>query len=164
MLDSEQTALGKYLPDSPDPDACQPLAAGLWELALLRRHYHPSVAKLAGRVASGDAGIVDKPQAVWRKFDSSLGAFRPAVKTPTPHPLSKRPPGTAVWRRQYLNFVSPRTRKLMLTDARAVNSIGDRFVQFVRPPQYFEGKPRFLQSIETTVSALAALPFQHNVA
>jgi len=125
MLDSEQTALGKYLPDSPDPDACQPLAAGLWELALLRRHYHPTVAKLAGRVASGDAGIVDKPQAVWRQFDPSLGAFHPAVKPPNAHPLAKRPPGTAVrGMRRRLRFGYPCKATLTLSDARAGNSIG----------------------------------------
>ena len=96
MLDTEQTSLGLYLPDATDPDTSQPLAAALWEVALLHRHYHPTVAKLARRVAAGAAGVADRPQAIYRQFDASLGAFVPAVKPPQPQPLAKRPPGTAV--------------------------------------------------------------------
>ena len=96
MLDTEQTALGLYLPDATDPDTCQPLATALWEVSLLQRHYHPTVAKLARRVASGDAGVADRPQAIYRQFDVSRGIFNPAVKLPPPQPLAKRPAGTAV--------------------------------------------------------------------
>ena len=98
LLDTEQTALGIYLPEAADPDMCQPLATALWEVALLRRHYHPTVAKLAQRVAAGDAGVAGRPQAIFRQFDTAAGAFNPAVRAPPPQPLAQRAPGTAVWR------------------------------------------------------------------
>jgi nucleolar complex protein 3 len=96
LLDTERTALGVYLPAVEDPDACQPLSTALWELALLARHYHPTTAKLARRVAAGEAGIAERPAALYRQFDARRGAFNPPIALPPPSPLAKRPPGTAV--------------------------------------------------------------------
>ena len=72
MLDTEQTSLGLYLPDATDPDTSQPLAAALWEVALLHRHYHPTVAKLARRVAAGTAAALGRRRT--RKRPGGIGS------------------------------------------------------------------------------------------
>mgnify|MGYP002386404717 FL=1 len=51
LLDTEQTGNGVYRYDIDDPDLAAPFASALWDFAALQKHYHPTLAKLAVRIA-----------------------------------------------------------------------------------------------------------------
>lgn len=44
---------GKFQPELDDPEYCNAATSALFEMTLLRRHYHPIVSKYALHVASG---------------------------------------------------------------------------------------------------------------
>lgn len=54
LLDfDESVGDGKYQPELDDPEYCNAGSSALYELPLLRRHYHPTVAKYARNIACG---------------------------------------------------------------------------------------------------------------
>lgn len=54
---------GKFDPTIEEPEFCNANCTSLFELGLLRRHYHPVVAKMATHIAAGvpsmGAGMLD---------------------------------------------------------------------------------------------------------
>lgn len=77
-----------YRPEAPDPESSGALASCLWELALLNRHFHPAVARLAADVAalasSRDAtGYLSlTPTEAVVAYSTAGGGFRPGIKAP----------------------------------------------------------------------------------
>jgi hypothetical protein len=53
--EADRVSMGIYRPDVDDPDLCNPLAAALWDLSLLRLHVHPAAKRAAADVLSGAA-------------------------------------------------------------------------------------------------------------
>ncbi|XP_056101943.1 nucleolar complex protein 3 homolog [Rhinichthys klamathensis goyatoka] len=53
LLDNEMQGSGVYLPELDVPEYCNPQNTGLWELHLLKRHYHPVVRKFAAHLMKG---------------------------------------------------------------------------------------------------------------
>jgi len=50
LYENEGLGSGVYLPEMEDPEYCKPEAAALWDLHLLKRHYHPTVASVAAKI------------------------------------------------------------------------------------------------------------------
>lgn len=50
LYENEGTGSGVYLPEMDDPEYCKPEATALWDLNILRRHYHPMAATIAKKV------------------------------------------------------------------------------------------------------------------
>lgn len=80
--------------DSSDPDLSGALSSVLWEVSLLRGHYHPSLAQLASELsllsssssaapssAVGNSGVLTATDAV-AAYSTSSGGFRPAIQAP----------------------------------------------------------------------------------
>ncbi|XP_043110025.1 nucleolar complex protein 3 homolog [Puntigrus tetrazona] len=53
LLDNEMQGSGVYLPELDVPEYCNPQNTALWELHLLKRHYHPVVRTLAVHLMKG---------------------------------------------------------------------------------------------------------------
>ncbi|KAK9965128.1 hypothetical protein ABG768_004237 [Culter alburnus] len=53
LLDNEMQGSGVYLPELDVPEYCNPQNTALWELHLLKRHYHPVVRKFAAHLMKG---------------------------------------------------------------------------------------------------------------
>ncbi|XP_051770071.1 nucleolar complex protein 3 homolog [Ctenopharyngodon idella] len=53
LLDNEMQGSGVYLPELDMPEYCNPQNTALWELHLLKRHYHPVVRKFAAHLMKG---------------------------------------------------------------------------------------------------------------
>uniref|UniRef100_A0A8C1HSQ9 Nucleolar complex protein 3 homolog n=1 Tax=Cyprinus carpio carpio TaxID=630221 RepID=A0A8C1HSQ9_CYPCA len=53
LLDNEMQGSGVYLPELDVPEYCNPQNTALWELHLLKRHYHPMVRKFAAHLMKG---------------------------------------------------------------------------------------------------------------
>ncbi|NXW09759.1 NOC3L protein, partial [Fregetta grallaria] len=53
LLDNESQGSGVYLPELDEPEHCNAQNTALWELHLLRRHYHPTVQKFAAHLIVG---------------------------------------------------------------------------------------------------------------
>jgi nucleolar complex protein 3 len=47
LMDVDHFGAGTFLPDLEDPEFCNANATRVWELFLLKRHYHPKVEKFA---------------------------------------------------------------------------------------------------------------------
>jgi len=50
LYENEGLGSGVYLPEMEDPEYCKPEAAALWDLHLMRNHYHPTVASVATKI------------------------------------------------------------------------------------------------------------------
>lgn len=92
LLDTEnKIGSGKFDPSINDPEFCNSNCTSLFELTLLRRHYHLTVSKMANYILSGcQMGNIEheiskqQPIEFYEKFNSSEMAFNP----PIPPPLS----------------------------------------------------------------------------
>ena len=75
--------------DIQDPDATTALRSTAWHLALLQRHYHPTVRELAAKLAKQEplpARFVNAtPLKLMSTFDQDNGNFQPAPQPPKPH-------------------------------------------------------------------------------
>ena len=86
--ENESGAARSYLPEVTEPESACALSSCLWELALLQRHAHPSVALLAAHVAAMPVEDAAPP--------APFGAMSPeararsvllTISTPTPSKL-----------------------------------------------------------------------------
>lgn len=50
LYENEGLGSGVYLPEMEDPEYCKPEASALWDLHLLKNHYHPTVASVAVKI------------------------------------------------------------------------------------------------------------------
>ena len=55
LLTNDSLAGASYQPEIPDPDVCEAKSTCLWELSLLRSHYHPVIRKQAHYLSEGSA-------------------------------------------------------------------------------------------------------------
>lgn len=92
-----------YNPLSSDPDLSGALSSALWELSLLRRHYHPAVCQLASDIARLDstgaagAGTSTGPSAVTSQAVSEGSGQRNSTGATVPDTLpSLNVPGAGV--------------------------------------------------------------------
>ena len=89
LLENEKVGVGAFDPNLDDPETCVGLAAVLWDLSLLRSHYHPAVAAAASEVAGMPLqGAVatalgsHAPAELARLHSTTRGTFRPAIPPP----------------------------------------------------------------------------------
>ncbi|KAF5298733.1 hypothetical protein FQR65_LT09602 [Abscondita terminalis] len=89
LLDLESSwGDGLYLPELKDPEYCNAASTALYELSMLRRHYHPTVVEYAKHIAEGDFSSTDNisniltrttPEQLFNTFDMSRMCFYPPV-------------------------------------------------------------------------------------
>ncbi|XP_017849828.1 nucleolar complex protein 3 homolog isoform X1 [Drosophila busckii] len=93
LLDTDSTTgSGHYDPQLDDPEYCNAASTALYELTLLARHYHPTVRRMSGHIASGVPGTgegalpteIGKLNAheLFIEYDSSKMAFNPTIPLP----------------------------------------------------------------------------------
>ncbi|XP_070539913.1 nucleolar complex protein 3 homolog [Ptychodera flava] len=93
LLDNDTTGSGVFLPELQEPEHCNAHNTALWELYLLRRHYHPSVRQyssfLCRNAASQTSGsarpdlIRKSPLELLSEYDSADMTFNPSIQPPT---------------------------------------------------------------------------------
>jgi len=75
-----------------DMDAPTAIHSTSWHLAALRRHYHPTVAELAGKLAGrqpfAPRFLNASPLALMHQYSEATGAFHPAPTPPKAHRLA----------------------------------------------------------------------------
>ncbi|XP_039492672.1 nucleolar complex protein 3 homolog [Drosophila santomea] len=93
LLDTDTTiGSGRYDPELDDPEYCNAASTALYELALLARHYHPTVRRMAvhiahGVPASGEGALPTEigkltSHELFTQFDSTQMAFNPTIPLP----------------------------------------------------------------------------------
>ena len=89
LLENERVGTGVFDMNNDDPETAVGLAAVLWDLSLLRHHYHPAVAAAAGEVAAlplqgaiAPALGSHAPAELARLHSTTRGNFRPAIPPP----------------------------------------------------------------------------------
>lgn len=91
LLDAEnKVGSGKFDPSIVEPEFSNANCTSLFELSLLRRHYHPTVVKFANYIANGcqvNSGLEPilaklAPLELYSQFDSSQMAFNPSIAPP----------------------------------------------------------------------------------
>ncbi|XP_077481566.1 nucleolar complex protein 3 homolog isoform X2 [Stigmatopora argus] len=97
LLDNELQGSGSYLPEAEQPEHCNAHNTALWELHALRRHFHPTVSRLASHLSRGAPaeGSAALPPELSRRSATELYedyrvrdvTFEPAA---TPHKRKKR--------------------------------------------------------------------------
>ena len=99
LLENERVGTGVFDLKSDDPETANGLSAVLWDLALLREHYHPAVRAAAAEVARMPlAGAVapalgsHAPSELARLHSTTRGNFRPAIPPPPARKKSKLSP------------------------------------------------------------------------
>uniref|UniRef100_A0A7M4FLU1 Nucleolar complex protein 3 homolog n=1 Tax=Crocodylus porosus TaxID=8502 RepID=A0A7M4FLU1_CROPO len=105
LLDNESQGSGLYLPELDEPEYCNAQNTALWELHLLKRHYHPTVQRfaahlIAGAPAEGSAAL--KADLSRRSATELFGnysmkgmTFNPPVASVTPRKKDKFSPGNS---------------------------------------------------------------------
>jgi len=86
---SEDRANDSYKATTDSPDNCKALAATLWELNMLERHFHPNVAERAAKAMVAEPTRLLAGE-VLQQFDVSKGGFNPPIQKPSAHPLQKQ--------------------------------------------------------------------------
>ncbi|XP_016939565.2 nucleolar complex protein 3 [Drosophila suzukii] len=93
LLDTDTSiGSGRYDPELDDPEYCNAASTALYELALLARHYHPTVRKMAVHIAHGvpasgegalptDIGKLTSHE-LFTQYDSTQMAFNPTIPLP----------------------------------------------------------------------------------
>ena len=99
LLENERVGTGVFDLKSDDPETAGGLSAVLWDLALLRDHYHPAVRAAAKEVAAMPlAGAVapalgsHAPSELARLHSTTRGNFRPAIPPPPARKKAKLSP------------------------------------------------------------------------
>ncbi|XP_016978366.1 nucleolar complex protein 3 homolog [Drosophila rhopaloa] len=93
LLDTDTTiGSGRYDPELQDPEYCNAASTSLYELALLARHYHPTVRRMAvhianGVPASGEGALPTEigklsSHDLFTQYDSTQMAFNPTIPLP----------------------------------------------------------------------------------
>uniref|UniRef100_T1IQI0 NOC3-like protein n=1 Tax=Strigamia maritima TaxID=126957 RepID=T1IQI0_STRMM len=93
LLDTDNSqGNGVYLPNLDEPEHCHANASSLWELHLLRKHYHPLVSKISNHLLHGSPITGEgqlpmefcnkSPVELWNVFDTSLMEFKPEMVPP----------------------------------------------------------------------------------
>lgn len=92
LLDTEnKIGSGKFDAGISDPEFSNANCTSLFELALLRRHYHPTVAKMANYILGGcqmGSHLIEpdvmklQPLELYQKFNSNEMAFNPPIPAP----------------------------------------------------------------------------------
>ncbi|KRT86469.1 hypothetical protein AMK59_2205, partial [Oryctes borbonicus] len=100
---------GDYQAEVNDPEYCNASTTALYELSLLRNHYHPVVSKFAKNVANGAPSTGEgslpiqfsksSPEQLFIDFDMSEMAFNPPVKPPMKTQAKRR--------RSRIQFIDP---------------------------------------------------------
>lgn len=93
LLDTEnKIGSGKFDPTINDPEFCNSNCTSLFELTLLKRHYHSTVSKMAGYILNGchmGNNMLEpevsklQPIELYEKFNSNSMAFNPPIKPPS---------------------------------------------------------------------------------
>ncbi|KAH8344358.1 hypothetical protein KR084_010176, partial [Drosophila pseudotakahashii] len=93
LLDTDTSiGSGRYDPELDDPEYCNAASTSLYELALLSRHYHPTVRRMANHIAHGvpasgegalptDIGKLTSHE-LFTQYDSTQMAFNPTIPLP----------------------------------------------------------------------------------
>ncbi|XP_071792862.1 nucleolar complex protein 3 homolog isoform X1 [Asterias amurensis] len=91
LLDNESLGSGVYLTELPEPEHCNAQNTALWELHLLKSHYHPTVKKYADHIARGNplTGVGSLPldlsrmsaQKTCKQFNPASMTFNPPIDT-----------------------------------------------------------------------------------
>ncbi|XP_038070833.1 nucleolar complex protein 3 homolog [Patiria miniata] len=91
LLDSESFGSGRFLPELPEAEHCNAQSTALWELHLLKRHYHPTVREYAQHITKGNplTGIGALPvnisrlsaQKTLKEFSPDQMIFNPPIDT-----------------------------------------------------------------------------------
>ncbi|KYQ91413.1 hypothetical protein DLAC_08378 [Tieghemostelium lacteum] len=96
LLEIDHThAYGDYLPESLDPDHCNPFSTTLWELTLYNTHWHPKF-EMVKRVLSFNDTLKNQvqreksPMELYKLFDSTGGGFNPPIQVPKEHHLEQK--------------------------------------------------------------------------
>ena len=96
LLENERVGTGVFNMNVDDPETAVGLAAVLWDLSLLRCHYHPAVAAAAQEVAAMTlTGVVPQalgshaPAELARLHSTTRGNFRPVIQAPRPGKKAK---------------------------------------------------------------------------
>ncbi|GLG95825.1 Nucleolar complex protein 3 homolog [Gryllus bimaculatus] len=96
LLDTDAThGDGIYQPELPEPEYCGAGASCLWELLLMKRHYHPDVRKMAQNILNNEESTLApevaklSPAVLAETYNCSQMVFRPAV--PPPKKVNPRP-------------------------------------------------------------------------
>jgi len=101
LLDNETTGSGVYMAELPDPEHCNAIAAKLFELAILKGHYHPFLAKYATDLVSGTlfsnltlsaAYLKHTPMELFRTYDGELNPIQKPVIPKAEKKHMKHPP------------------------------------------------------------------------
>ncbi|XP_005991626.1 nucleolar complex protein 3 homolog [Latimeria chalumnae] len=93
LLDNESQGSGVYLPELDEPEYCNAQNTALWELHLLKRHYHPVVRKFATHLSVGaptEGSGALKPEfsrrpatELYKDYDINGMTFNPPVASST---------------------------------------------------------------------------------
>ncbi|XP_022110470.1 nucleolar complex protein 3 homolog isoform X2 [Acanthaster planci] len=91
LLDSESFGSGTFLPELPEAEHCNAQSTALWELHLLKRHYHPTVKAYSDHLSKGSplmgAGTIPvdvsrlSAQKIWKEFNPDQMTFNPPIDT-----------------------------------------------------------------------------------
>ena len=95
MLSGREALSGDGLANEDDDmDAPAAIHSTSWHLAQLRRHYHPTVCELAGKLASKEPFaprfLSATPLALMNRYSEASGAFYPTPPPPKPHRLASQ--------------------------------------------------------------------------
>ncbi|XP_006825730.1 nucleolar complex protein 3 homolog [Saccoglossus kowalevskii] len=92
LLDNDSTGSGVYLAELQEPEHCNAHNTTLWELYLLKRHYHPYVQKYSSHLCKGapiqgigslSPELVRKsPSVLYEIYDPLQMAFNPPIQPP----------------------------------------------------------------------------------
>ncbi|KAJ8025806.1 Nucleolar complex protein 3-like [Holothuria leucospilota] len=114
LLDTESMGSGVFLPELEEPEHCHAQNTVLWELHLLKNHFHPTIKPYATNLLMGapikGAGSLDtalsrrKPMEYFEDFDTSLMTFNPPVLT---KPLQKVKRSKTFHNRSFDEFLQP---------------------------------------------------------
>ncbi|XP_048361252.1 nucleolar complex protein 3 homolog [Sphaerodactylus townsendi] len=94
LLDNESQGSGLYLPELEEPEYCNAQNTALWELHILRRHYHPVVQKFAAHLVAGSpsegSGALGpelsrrSPSELFEAYSMKEMTFNPQIASVTP--------------------------------------------------------------------------------
>ncbi|XP_071828024.1 nucleolar complex protein 3 homolog isoform X2 [Apostichopus japonicus] len=114
LLETDTLGSGIFLPELEEPEHCHAQNTVLWELHLLKNHYHPTVkvyannllrkAPIRGVGALDPALSKRRPLELFQDFDPSTMVFNPPVLT---KPLSKVTRSKAYGKRNFDEFLQP---------------------------------------------------------
>ncbi|XP_007478842.1 nucleolar complex protein 3 homolog [Monodelphis domestica] len=94
LLDNESQGSGIFLPELDEPEYCNAQNTALWELHVLRRHYHPVVQRFASHLISGapsEGSEALKPELSRRSATELFEIYNMKTMTFNPPVMSANP-------------------------------------------------------------------------